>query len=178
MIHALALRLVGAVALTALAACGFTPLYAERGVATSPDVTDAMKTVTIRPLPDRQGMKLRQLLREQMQPEGVSTTPTYDLEIMLSTHTEELGIRRDATSSRANLIVSATFFLNESGGRAYTDSVHATASYNILDEQYATVASQADAENRAIRRIAEEIKMRLAVYFHQRLNKSVAAAKR
>ena len=43
-------------------------------------------------------------------------------------------------------------------------------SYNILDDQYATVASQADAENRGIKQLGEEIKTRLAVYFRERMN--------
>lgn len=166
---ALAIRILCAIVLLPLAACGFSPLYGERSVAASPDVVDALRTVIIRPLPDRQGMKLRQVLREQLQPTGLVDRPVYDLEIHLTTRVEEVGVRRDATSSRANLILAVNFFLNEGGNRLYGDSVQAIVSYNILDEQYATVASQGDAENRAIRRVGEEIKTRLAVYFHGRL---------
>jgi LPS-assembly lipoprotein len=159
-----------------LAACGFSPLYGEHGTASSPGVTDALASVIIRPLPDRQGMKLRQALREQLQPGGLSASPAYELAITLTTTVEELGIRKDATSSRANLFLAASFYLIEGGERVFGDRVQAVVSYNILDDQYATVASQADAENRAIRQVSEEIKTRLAVYIHRRLNPGQAAS--
>ncbi len=151
-----------------LAGCGFTPLYGEHGTATEPGVVDALATVSIRSLPDREGVKLRQVLREEMQPTGI-TKPAYDLEISFAKRIEELGIRPDATSSRANLVFSASFKLHEGGKIVYADSVQSIVSYNILDDQYATVASQGDAETRGIREVGEGIKTRLAVYFHERL---------
>ncbi len=167
---------VAVLTMAALPGCGFSPLYGERGTSTAPAVNDIMRQIVIRPLPDRQGQVLRQILREQLQPRGVVERPAYDLEVQLTSRTEEIGVRRDATSSRANFILTANFFLNEGGTRLIGDRVQAIVSYNILDEQYATVASQADAENRAIRRVGEEIKTRLAVYFHQRAEKPVAQA--
>jgi LPS-assembly lipoprotein len=158
-----------------LTGCGFSPLYGEHGTASSPDVVDAFATVSIRNIPNREGMKLRQQLRQQMQPHGVSKV-AFDLDIVLARRIEELGIRSDATSSRANLIFTAVFALNEGGQRIYGDRVEAFVSYNILDDQYATVASQADAENRGIKQVSEEIKTRLAVYFHNRLKKNEVVA--
>lgn len=162
--------------LTAVTGCGFSPLYGKHSVSAAPAVNDALRQVVIRPLPDRQGQKLRQVLREQIQPRGMTDKPVYDLEVQLTTRIEEIGVRLDATSSRANYILTATFFLNEGPTRLVDDRVQAIVSYNILDEQYATVASQADAENRAIRRVGEDITARLAVYFHQRTEKPVAQA--
>jgi LPS-assembly lipoprotein len=156
-----------------LAGCGFTPLYGKNGTASAPEVVDAMSTVSIRPLPDRQGMKLRQVLRETMQPTGL-TRAVYDLDVNFAQRIDELGIRPDATSSRANLVMSATFSLYEGGQRVYGDRVQSVVSYNILDDQFATVASQADAENRGIRQVGEEIRTRLAVYFHARMKTSAA----
>jgi LPS-assembly lipoprotein len=163
-----------AAVLAAVSGCGFSPLYGERGVSAAPAVDDAMRQIVIRPLPDRQGQKLRQVLRDQLQPRGMTNRPSYDLEVHLTTRIEEIGVRLDATSSRANYILTANFYLNEGSQRLVGDRVQAIVSYNILDEQYATVASQADAENRAIRRVGEEIRTRLAVYFHERAEKPVA----
>ena len=156
----------GVVALS-LGACGFTPLYGDHSIAASPDVVDELANVSIRSLPNREGMKLRQVLRVELQPKGM-VKALYDLDIKLATNVEELGIRNDATSSRANLRLIATFNLNEAGRPVYADQVQSIVSYNILDDQYATVASQADAETRGIKQLGAEIKTRLAVYFHQR----------
>lgn len=166
----------GVLAVTfALTACGFSPLYGKTGVSSSPEVVDAMSTVSIRPLPDRQGQRLRQVLREGLQPTGL-TRVVYDLDVSFGQRIEELGIRPDATSSRANLVMVASFSLFEKGERVYGDRVQSIVSYNILDDQYATVASQADAESRGIRQIGEEIKTRLAVYFRNRLKTTNVAA--
>lgn len=160
-------------AMLALAGCGFTPLYGQQSLASSSAVVAELNNVSIRSIPDREGMKLRQVLREELQPRGMEK-PIYDLDVALSTRTEELGIRTDATSSRANLVMLATFSLNERGQRVFTDRVQSVVSYNILDDQFATVASQADAENRGIRQLGTQIKTRLSVFFHQRAQAATA----
>ncbi len=172
-------RFLGLVLSTGLAAvtlsgCGFTPLYGNFGAVSTPEVVDDLSSVSIRSLPNREGMKLRQILREELQPKGLSRA-AYDLEVNLSTRVEELGIRPDATSSRANLVLLASFSLTEGGRAVFADRVQSIVSYNILDDQFATVASQADAENRGIKQVGAEIKTRLAVYFYDR-KKSTAPA--
>jgi LPS-assembly lipoprotein len=165
----------GVMIAVSLSACGFTPLYGQNSIAAAPDVADALSTVSIRSLPNREGMKLRQVLREELQPRGL-TNAAFDLDVNLATRVEELGIRQDATSSRANLIMLATFSLNEGGKPVFGDRVQSIVSYNILDDQFATVASQADAENRGVKQVGAEIKTRLAIYFHERAKAARAAA--
>ena len=147
-----------------LAGCGFTPLYGEHGGG-SPDVMTDLSGVFIRPLADRQGMRLNQVLREDMQPRGVAPHTPYTLDITLTSRVEELGIRKDATSSRANFIMAASFYLSQGNSRLFGDRVQSIVGYNILDDQFATVSAQADAQERAIREIGQEIKTRLSVYF-------------
>lgn len=171
---AFAVLIVSAALGLALGGCGFHPLYAEDSVENGPGVVAELSHVAIRQLPDRQGMRLRQVLREQLQPKGVEGPAQYDLDITLTTRVEELGVRRDATSSRANFILSASFYLSAAGQRVYGDRVQSTVSYNILDDQYATVAAQSDAEERAIREAGQAIKTRLAVYFVKRAKTQAA----
>lgn len=163
---------VGLVALS-LTGCGFTPLYGEHGVAAAPEVADALSQVSIRSLPNREGVKLRQVLREELNPQGL-TKPLYDLDINLATRIEELGIRQDATSSRANMVMIATFSLSEGGQTVFGDRVQSIVSYNILDDQYATVTAVGNAGERAIKEVGEEIKMRLAIYFEHRQHELAA----
>jgi LPS-assembly lipoprotein len=154
----------------AISGCGFRPLYGTQGPSASPQVIQALATVSVPPLPNRKGMKLSRILNEKLRPRGVSAGAAYDLEVGLSERIDELGIRKDATSSRANFVLTARFYLRESGRRVFGDQVQSTVSYNILDDQYATVASQANAEHRAIQHVGEQMKTRLAIYFHNRLN--------
>lgn len=159
----------------ALSGCGFRPLYGRSGVAASPDVLNALAQTRIRPIADRNGQRLRQILNEKLYSNGPSERSLYDLDVTLTKQIIELGVRPDSTTSRANLVLTAAFAIYDGGTRAYGDSTQAVVSYNILDDQFATVASQADAEDRAIRQLGEEIKTRLAVYFDRRLRPKSAA---
>jgi LPS-assembly lipoprotein len=165
------MRFVAAVLIScALAACGFTPMYATpeylaaSGDAASASVTQELARIDVRPIAERRGMVLRQQLNEKLRPGGGAPN-RYDLQVRLAARTQELGVRKDSTTSRANLILTATFVLWEGDSRLLRDRVRATVSYNILDDQYATIASERDAEARALRQISEEIRTRVAVYF-------------
>jgi len=147
-----------------LAACGFTPMYGSRGVTTSDTVVAALRQVDVRPIAERRGMVLRQQLNEKLHPGGLQNN-RFDLQVRLSSRTQELGVRKDSTTSRANLILTANFVLWDGTRRLLRDRVRSTVSYNILDDQYATIASERDAEARALRQISDEIRVRLAVYF-------------
>ena len=159
-----------------LSGCGFRPLYAtnESVAATSPQVSAALTSVLIEPIANKDGVKLRQALRERMQPAGVAKAPRYELSIQLVSHVQELGVRRDATASHANLIYTARFSLTEGGRRIYGDTVQSIVSYNILDDQYATVTAVGNAGERAIKQVGDEIKMRLAIYFEHRQHELAA----
>jgi LPS-assembly lipoprotein len=158
-----------------LSACGFTPLYGEHADSASPGVVDEFSRVAIRPIPDRQGQRLSQILREELQPSGRNGPSRYDLDVTLTSRVEELGIRKDATSSRANFILAASFYLSSGGQRLFGDRVQTIVGYNILDDQYATVAAQGDAQERAIEEAGREIKTRLAVFFKKRAAQAASA---
>lgn len=157
------------VAALALSGCGFRPLYGSSGVSGSPQVLAAMAQMRIRPIADRSGQRLRQILNEQVHTNGPAEQQRYDLEIQLNKQVVELGVRPDSTTSRANLVMNATYSVYEGGARLFGDTSQAIVSYNILDDQFATVASQAAAEDRALRQLGDDIKTRIAVFFDRRL---------
>ena len=152
-----------------LASCGFRPLYGSSGVAASPEVLAALAQIRIRPIADRSGQRLRQILNEKIYSNGPTESSAFDLGVVLKKQIVELGVRPDSTTSRANLIMTASFTLFDAGARAYADVAQGVVSYNILDDQFATVTSQSDAEDRALRELGEEIKTRLAIYFDRKL---------
>jgi len=151
--------------------CGFGPLYG-RNDSGRDTVSEELAKVHIVPLKDRTGQQMHNFLRDQINPKGQPGKPKYDLVVSLEVITRDLGIRRDATATRANLIVVAEYLLRDAGsGESLLRGRSRSAnSYNILDSEveYATSVSQNDAERRALRQISEDIHSRLAVYFHDR----------
>jgi LPS-assembly lipoprotein len=153
-------------AAVALSACGFKPLYGRSGAqALSP--VDHMAAIRIAPLEDRIGQQMHNLLRDRLNPYGQPRDPVYRLDVAISETRQELGIRKDETATRANLVLSASFLLRELESdrvllRGRTSSVN---SFNILANQFATDFSEADARERALREISDNIRVRLGIYF-------------
>ncbi len=150
----------------ALSACGFKPLYG-RSEAQALSPVDHMAAIRIAPLQDRIGQQMHNLLRDRLNPYGQPRAPVYRLNVAISEGRQELGIRKDETATRANLILSASFTLRELESdrvllRGRTSSVN---SFNILANQFATDFSESDARERALRELSDNIRVRLGVYF-------------
>ena len=149
-----------------LSACGFKPLYGRPETqALSP--VDHMAAIRIGPLEDRIGQQMHNLLRDRLNPYGQPRDPVYRLNVAISEVRQELGIRKDETATRANLILSASFTLRELESdrvllQGRTSSVN---SFNILADQFATDFAESDARKRALREISDSIRVRLGIYF-------------
>jgi LPS-assembly lipoprotein len=80
---------------------------------------------------------------------------------------EGLAIQIDNTITRFNLTLTANYFLTDArtGTAVTAGSLRATASYNVLQSDFANVIAERDAQQRAARNVADELKTRLAVFF-------------
>lgn len=154
-------------ALVLLGACGFRPLYGskEKGAAAA-----ELAAVEIKPIADRAGQQLHNLLLDRINPRGRPAKPRYILKIRLTQGIERLAVRKTAFSTRANLRLTAAFVLAPAGGGKVlvSGTSLAISSYNILDSEFATLTSEKDARFRATGQLAEDIRTRLAVFFTQR----------
>ena len=143
-------------ALMMLAACGFTPLYAEPGV--SPTLSRISVSV-----PDtRTGFELRQALEDELAWDR-GQTALWRLETDLDQRRTPLGRRVDDTVSRYELVLTVRYQLTPvSGGEAITDAVTATVTYAAADQAYAAIAAQRDGEQRAVAEAARLIRLDLS----------------
>jgi len=165
--HLVRRQLLAMGALLALSACGFQPLYAERN---GGSVNDDLQTVRIAPLPQRSGQILHNYLRDDINPQGQPDQPIYELRIGLAETSEDSGIRRDETASREIITMRAAFELVELGGDGvvFQGQARSSTAYNILDDRFASIVSEQDARDRALRELSADIKLRLAAYFSAR----------
>ena len=148
----------------ALAACGFEPLY---GRAADKDVPADFALIQVEPIKDRVGQMLHNQLRDAITPRGTPAKPRYILRVTLAETTQDTAIQRTAFAVRANLVLSATFILHDvtTRGSVFTGQAVSTASYAHQTAEYGTLAGEKDARERAVRDLAEEIRVRLGVYF-------------
>ena len=98
-------RTILVIALLSLAACGFEPLYGtkERGAETEA----LLSQITVPPIADRLGQLVRTELNNRLNPRP-APKPRFTIAVTLSESTQGLAVRRDASATRANLIINAS----------------------------------------------------------------------
>lgn len=153
--------------LGALGACGFQPLYGKGANSVSLAELDSVQIPHLR---EREGQMLRTMLMHRFNPDGRRGETRYVLDISLVKTVSNVGVRRDATATRANLTLNASFALRDAatGKPLHTGSSASTVSYNILDERFATVAAEQDAVERAARAVADNLKLRISTFLQRR----------
>ena len=168
-----ALRLVCLLGLAGtLGACGWQPLYGRINTDSGPVGGNAgpqLATVHILPIADRTGQNLYNELRDRINPSGAPSEPNYDLVIRLDERSEQLLILQDQTASRTNLTLTATFQLYQRGNAkpVFQGTSRTTTSYDLLDDEFATIQSTNDARKRGALSLADDIATQLAVYLSQ-----------
>jgi len=150
----------------ALPACGFKPLYGTSDGGTSPELA----AVEVGNIPDRPGQQLRTRLDLLLDPRGTGGPARYGLQVTLRIESSDVAIRRDETATRRDVSMTAAYVLTDlNGGKVLTSGqARAVNSYNVVASDVATRAGEEDARDSALRRLAEEIRTRLAIYFQRR----------
>ncbi|NWH08168.1 MAG: hypothetical protein HXY22_05910 [Alphaproteobacteria bacterium] len=144
-----------------LGGCGFTPLYGkpESGA----NVPAEFAAISVEDIDGRVGLEVRNNLIEILNPAGEPASPAYRLVVTLGELRQGLLVRSDASVTRYNYQLSGKYELRD----AKTDKVmqqgeaRAIAAYNVVESQFATYSAEKDAESRAARELAQEIRLRL-----------------
>jgi LPS-assembly lipoprotein len=160
-------RLTLALGLLALAGgqsgCGFQPVYGgggERGAA-----ADELQHIAIDTVPDRVGYRLKSELERLFGNHGQQTD--YRLAIDLDTRSSVTAIDSDDSTLRRNLRLVAAVALIPVGSEepVYQKTLISDAGIDQLPSDFATLVAEDAAEERAVQRLARDIRQRLAVHF-------------
>ena len=88
-----------------VAGCGFEPLYGRQQ--SGADASTELNQIAVSPIPERLGQMLRIELTNELTPKGQPRAPAYVLDVRVSESKQDLAIRKDATATRANLIITS-----------------------------------------------------------------------
>ena len=160
-------RAVTAAILLTVSGCGFHAMYGDKSdAATAANYSN----ITIDPIPDRDGQYLRNQLIDRMYLDGRPGLTPYTLKVApVKTLTTNIGIRKDATSTRAMAEVDTTMQLieNNTGKVLLQRDVRATGGYNLLDNQFATIVSRQSVDEHMLEELADDIVTEVGLYFHR-----------
>jgi LPS-assembly lipoprotein len=150
----------------ALGGC-FTPLYAERSPGTG--VQSQLLNVNVKTIEGRTGMEVRNaLIFELAGGAGNNSGAPYLLETALTQSTQSMTV--DPVTGRATVeivTINATYLLRDAAnGQALVRGIAVgQASIERGAQIFARDRAIRDAENRAAKILAEQIRARLAAYF-------------
>lgn len=159
---ALAMLLLAA---PALASCGFTPLYAERGAAS---VSADLSALDVRAPDTKLGRELKYNLLDLLSGSGnPPSNPAYVVELAPTVYDEDLAIERDADVTRKNMVMVVPFRLVDTATNKIVmrSTARSRSSYNRVDSEFANIVAAQDAERRIARAIADDIKLQLSIHF-------------
>ena len=170
-------RLAAALAVAALAGGCFQPLYGERSPTGGPVLRDQLSAVDVLQIEAPKGtdesrlaVEVRNALLFDLTGGGDAASPTHRLKIAISSTRSSVIV--DINTSRPdieNYGLNATYTMTEiaSGKIVVTGQTFARVSYDIPGQQqrFARIRGLRDAETRAAKVIAENVRSRLASYF-------------
>ncbi|MDF1791992.1 MAG: LPS assembly lipoprotein LptE [Thalassobaculaceae bacterium] len=151
-----------------LSGCGFQPLYAKR-TTESTVYNQGFPLVDVAPINDRLGQILHNELLDRINPRGVARSPLYRLEVSAAERRSDIVILRDSTATFAKFIVEAKWRLvdRETNEVLTRGNNQRTSSFSISSSEYAILQAEKDARQRAATELAEDIRLRLALYFQR-----------
>ncbi len=171
------IRAAAALALAGLTAGCFQPLYGQHNAAGGERVSDSLAAVDVKPIDTpngtplaRVGVEVRDKLLFELQGGAGGAAPRHKLDIKLAA--TGLSMIVDINSARPDLQnygIDATYTLTDLATNKVVvrGQTFSRVSYDIPGQQqrFAGARGLRDAENRAAKVIAEQIRTRLASYF-------------
>ena len=163
LMHGLALMLAAA---PGLAACsgGFQPLYGP--TASGVGLQERMAQLDIATIPGRIGQRIRNELIFQASGGGELAPPVYRLEVSITESVLSTLVRSDGDALGQVYSLQANFKLINIKTKqvVLTGSSNGRAGFERFQSIYSNVRARDDAENRAARTVADDLKTRVAIY--------------
>jgi LPS-assembly lipoprotein len=169
-------RLAATLAVAACAGGCFQPLYADRSVDGGASLRSALGAVDVKQInvskssDARLAVEIRNALLFDLTGGGAGVRPAYSLTIIMGSTVADIIV--DTTTTRPAIEdygINASYVLTEiaSGKPVVTGQTFARVSYDIpgQEQRFARMRGLRDAETRAAKVIADNIRARLASYF-------------
>ena len=147
----------------ALSGCGFTPLYAQQGVASN------LTAVQVVAPEGRTGFLLREHLDDALgAKQGVA--PAYRMNLSVSETRYPRGVRIDNVATRYEYVLVADYTLSSlpAGAIAKRGQVRVELTYDSADQPYSAIAAQQDAQEQTDRHAHQPDQRRELPGLHRR----------
>lgn len=166
-----ALAAVVAVLALVAASCTVQPLYSQGPVpgGAGADMASELASIAVKPVGTREALEVRnQLIFLLSGGAGTPANPAYNLDLVASASSSAAAIIQVSSTEQAPtsslLTMAASYTLRDAATGAVIGrgSRQVFAAYDVPSQQFAAVRSRRDAENRAARELAEQLRLAIA----------------
>ena len=164
-------RLVGAGLLAGMLAGCFQPMYADRSLTggTGPNLREAMRDVEIAKIDGRVGQEIRNdIIFELSGGEGNPSGAPFRLNLQIATNSSSAIVNaQTGLPENETVSIDVTYKLQNVADDkiVLTDKAIARVTVDRTQQRYARVRALREAENRAAKVVAEQIRARVASFF-------------
>ena len=166
LLRGLSLLLASAPALGACGNSGFRPLYGT--TASGAGMQERLAQVDFAPIPGRVGQRIRNELVFDSTGGGNPLPSTHRLEVVVKESVLSTLVNNEGEALGQIYAIQASFRLIDVKSKdkkvVLQGTSHARAGFERFQSIYSNVRAREDAENRAARTVADDLKIRLATY--------------
>ena len=162
-VRGLALALAAAPGLSACSG-GFQPLYGP--TASGVGLQERLAQLDVAAIPGRVGQRIRNELIFQASGGGELAPPTHRLEVSITESVVSTLVKPDGDALGQTYTLQANFKLIEIKTKkvVLTGTSYGRAGFERFQSIYSNVRARDDAENRAARTVADDLKTRVGIY--------------
>lgn len=154
--------------LLVLSACGFRPIYGDVGDQNI-EMASYLTAIEVESASGELGNRLKIMVEDQLNPAHEQSVYAGRFKLVMDVKSDSipLVIRGDGSIDRFSTNLVSSYHLYETASHRLITSgtLRRTASYNNLDEKFASYIAQKDALHHALGELAEDYKLRLAGFF-------------
>ena len=142
--------------------CGYEPIYSK-----NINTNKELLSISIKNIKNRSGQILRNTLLNQLNPERERAMVKYRLTIKLSESKTNLAYRKDMSSTRQDLEITAKYLLKNAKNEEIIlkQESKSISSFDVVESVYATLVAENDARKKNLEFISDDIYTNLVIFF-------------
>ena len=157
-----------------LTACQFQPLYSNADGSLSTQ-NSTLSNLSVAEVETRQGQQVRNHLIFLLAGGANPINPTHDVRLRVSTASTDLAAKISGngstqlgnTAGQVRITASYEIYDTREKTVVYRGTRSAAASFDETSQQFAAARAERDAENRAAREVAEQLRLAIAADFNR-----------
>ena len=142
--------------------CGYEPIHLKNA-----NTNKELLSISVQNIKNRPGQILRNTLLNQLNPKRERVITKYRLIVEISESRTDLAYRKDMSSTRTDLKITANYLLKDikNGEILLKQEAKSISSFDVVESVYATLIAEKDVREKNLKVISNDIYTNLEIFF-------------